>query len=277
MSSRRAPRSGPPSATARVARAEALLRSLAGISAARILADATGRIREIRVVAENGSASRQIARDVASALLAAFGLAVDPDIVAVVDAATLDTCAGNGHAGRNGNRKHTAPTGDHHAPGAARHDAPRPAIEAIDVEYDGARSARARVCLALGHRSAAADAADADPLVAAATAAVRALQALLGHAAGRFDLDDVRIVDLAGHECAVAAVRAGQGRAVRRLAGAAPVDDSREAAAARAALRAADSLPGLDVAITAADRPPRAPRTADHTAQQGKGAPDPYH
>ena len=72
--------------------AEALLRSLVGVSTARVTADSRGRVAGIVVVPASGTAGRQIARNVASALMARFGLVVDPSaiIIGTGDADTSD-------------------------------------------------------------------------------------------------------------------------------------------------------------------------------------------
>ncbi|MDD3334750.1 MAG: hypothetical protein PHI98_04445 [Eubacteriales bacterium] len=60
-----------------------LLQKLPGIYAANVLPDEKGAIREIHMIANSGRNPKQICRDVQSALLAAFDLAVDYRVISI--------------------------------------------------------------------------------------------------------------------------------------------------------------------------------------------------
>ncbi|HEX7118325.1 MAG TPA: hypothetical protein VF212_06030 [Longimicrobiales bacterium] len=81
--------------------AEALLRSLAGVLLARVIADDRGRLREVHALTDDSDTPGQTARNIQSALLARFGVLVDIDRIFVNPSAT---------GTRNGKRPHhTAP------------------------------------------------------------------------------------------------------------------------------------------------------------------------
>jgi hypothetical protein len=88
---------------------------LPDVSIARIVADATGRVTEVHVVAQPGKRPKQIVRDVQSIALASFGLEVDRRVVSVVQ------------LGGAGDVEHI-PAGN------------RPSILAITAEASGLRS-----------------------------------------------------------------------------------------------------------------------------------------
>jgi hypothetical protein len=75
---------------------ERALAQIAGIRAARVVADSTGRISEIHVLAEQGRSPKQLVRDVQSAVLTGFGTSIDYRIVSVVqlDRETRTSIAG---------------------------------------------------------------------------------------------------------------------------------------------------------------------------------------
>ncbi|MCI0434823.1 MAG: hypothetical protein L0271_14455 [Gemmatimonadetes bacterium] len=70
--------------------AESLLRSLVGVSAAVVNADRRGRVAGIVVTPAPGIGGRQLARNVASALMARFGMVVDPAAI-IIGAASVET------------------------------------------------------------------------------------------------------------------------------------------------------------------------------------------
>ncbi len=63
---------------------ERSLGQIAGIRAARIVADPSGRIAEVHVLAEPGRSPKQVVRDIQSAVLTSFGLSIDYRVVSVV-------------------------------------------------------------------------------------------------------------------------------------------------------------------------------------------------
>lgn len=74
---------GPPGAAA-VAEIERALGKIAGVRAARVVADAGGRVAEIHVLAAPGRAPKQLVRDIQSAVLTGFGVTIDYRVVSVV-------------------------------------------------------------------------------------------------------------------------------------------------------------------------------------------------
>lgn len=63
---------------------ERALAQIAGIRAARVVADRDGRIAEVHVLAEPGRAPKQLVRDIQSAVLTGFGISIDYRVVSVV-------------------------------------------------------------------------------------------------------------------------------------------------------------------------------------------------
>jgi hypothetical protein len=63
--------------------AEALIRSLVGVAAVRIIAGPDGALREVVVVPESESVGRQVVRNVTSALMAGFGLDLHSDAITI--------------------------------------------------------------------------------------------------------------------------------------------------------------------------------------------------
>jgi hypothetical protein len=70
----------------RHARAEKLLRALVGVAEAFVCEDRDGRFHSIYIVPELNAQHRQVQRNVASALIVAFGMRIHPDAVHVVPA-----------------------------------------------------------------------------------------------------------------------------------------------------------------------------------------------
>lgn len=69
---------------------------LPDISAARIVADHTGRPTEIHVLANPGKPAKQVVRDIQSVALASFGLEIDRRIVSVVQLGAVNGAEGRG-------------------------------------------------------------------------------------------------------------------------------------------------------------------------------------
>jgi hypothetical protein len=63
--------------------AEALVRSLVGVAAVRIVTAPDGSLREIVVVPESDGSTRQVSRNVASALMAQYGVDLNPDTISI--------------------------------------------------------------------------------------------------------------------------------------------------------------------------------------------------
>ncbi|HET9982430.1 MAG TPA: hypothetical protein VFQ38_02535, partial [Longimicrobiales bacterium] len=112
-----------PSRSGEAARAESLVRSLAGVAGASVEADAGGAVRAVRVLAEDGAHPREVARNVQSALFAALRITVDPARITV--------------APRDGK-------GPAKAPLAPRPDSPRRAPASSGSKGSGAPAAKAR-------------------------------------------------------------------------------------------------------------------------------------
>ena len=63
--------------------AESLVRSLVGVAAVSLKADANGILREIEIVPEAGVSARRLGQDVVSALKARFGLSLHPEAITI--------------------------------------------------------------------------------------------------------------------------------------------------------------------------------------------------
>jgi hypothetical protein len=120
--------------------AEALLRSLVGVAAVRIVCGPNGAMHEVVVVPESESPGRQVVRNVTSALMARFGVDLHPDAITIA-APAADTVD---H--RNADPQGRAPIAhDRHgsngaAPARERDQAPaKPARPAPD-DVNGART-----------------------------------------------------------------------------------------------------------------------------------------
>jgi hypothetical protein len=92
---------------------------LPDVSVVRIVADATGRVTEVHVVAHEGKHPKQIVRDVQSVALASFDLEIDRRVVSVVQLGAEDEGAA---------REHVCG------------DVVRPAVTGITAESSGVRS-----------------------------------------------------------------------------------------------------------------------------------------
>ncbi|MCU1429349.1 MAG: hypothetical protein JWL83_3349 [Actinomycetia bacterium] len=156
---------------------------LPDVSVARIVADPTGRVTEVHIVAHAGKHPKQIVRDVQSVALASFGLEIDRRIVSVVQ---LD---GDVQA-------HPAP------------DMHRPTIVGITAESSGLRSL-VRVTLtrdseeAVGYAEGSVATTARNRLVASAT--IDALRQLEPSAAS-IDVDHAQIVRVGNHDAAVVTI-----------------------------------------------------------------------
>jgi hypothetical protein len=191
---------------------------LPDVSITRMVADPTGRVTEVHVVAHEGKHPKQIVRDVQSVALASFGLELDRRIVSVVQLDPDREPGPNGFAG-----------------------APRLAIQGITAESTGLRSL-VRVTLsrdggdATGFAQGSVATTARHRLVAHATLdALRQLEP----AAASIDVDHADVVRLGAHDVAVVTVVFIAPPAEHVVVGAAVVHSQQDAdAVARAVLDA---------------------------------------
>jgi len=257
--------------------AEALLRSLVGVSAARVNADSRGRVAGIVVVPAPGAGGRQIARNVASALMARFGLVVDPSaiIIATGDADTSEkpdastTVAvpagspsrhGPGQNGGitvsngNGHDDHGASHDDRYGNGAAsspavRHDDASsrngrradcvPRIERVELSPI-ASGLRCRVTVSVGpDQFVGIGEAACEPMTEVELAARVTVDALRAARIPRepIQFEGATIAKVAGHSHAVTVLSFWAGTGFERRSGAEPVASSMAEAAARSVVR----------------------------------------
>ena len=158
---------------------------LPDVSIARLVAEPSGRVSEVHVVAHSGKHPKQIARDVQSIALASFGLELDRRIISVVQ------------LGGDSARRHTR-----------SRPYPRPSVVAITAEANGLRSL-VRVTLArddeeaVGFAEGSIATSARHRLVAIATVdALRQLEP----AAECIDVDSAQIVRVDAHDIAVVTV-----------------------------------------------------------------------
>ena len=62
---------------------ERLIGSINGVSAAKVVTDAEGRLVEVHVLADTTKSPKQLVRDIQSCTMAAFGLPIDYKIVSI--------------------------------------------------------------------------------------------------------------------------------------------------------------------------------------------------
>ncbi|MDZ4827469.1 MAG: hypothetical protein SGJ13_13565 [Actinomycetota bacterium] len=189
---------------------------LPDVSIARIVAEPSGRVSEVHVVAHPGKHPKQIVRDVQSVALASFGLEIDRRVISVVQLGQglVDTEVAAG---------------------------PRPSIIAITAEASGLRSL-VRVTLArdddeaVGFAEGSIATTARHRLVAAATVdALRQLEP----AAECVDIDHAQIVRVGSHDVAVVTVVFVSPPSEQIVSGSAMVRPQQEAdAVARAVLDA---------------------------------------
>ena len=190
---------------------------LPDVSVVRIVADETGRVTEVHVVAHEGKHPKQIVRDVQSVALASFGLELDRRVVSVVQ-------LGSSSSNVNG-----------------ASEAPRLSIAGITAESTGLRSL-VRVTLSregvdtVGFAEGSVATTARHRLVAHATIdALRQLEP----AAGSLDVDHAEITRVGSHDVAVVTIVFIDPPSEQVVAGAAIVHAQQEAdAVARAVLDA---------------------------------------
>jgi hypothetical protein len=192
---------------------------LPDVSITRIVADATGHVTEVHVVAHEGKHPKQIVRDVQSVALASFGLELDRRIVSVVQ------------LGANAD----------HALVPSCFAGPRLAISGITAESTGLRSL-VRVALSRGGKETIGFAEGSVATTArhrlVAHATIDALRQL-EPAAGSIDVDHAEIARVGAHDVAVVTIVFIDPPSEQVVAGAAIVHAQHEAdAVARAVLDA---------------------------------------
>lgn len=245
---------------------EALLCSIEGVRAARILAGPSGAIREIQIVADPALAPQQAARNVQSALVAHFGILIDHRTVAVrtaledADIGHHDRPVASGvehekHAAKDSPGPWTGSSSGRrglkgNAP-IATSSPPRVTAQITCIELERLHPHRVRCRLALdvdgAEYSGEAERLEREDarLQAAAHAAVAAVaeyeRAQTADHAGRLllGLDGITRVSLAGTDYALVALRVFEDRSMTYKAGAVAITDTPEDAAVLAVMEAA--------------------------------------
>ena len=244
--------------------AERLLRSLAGVTHARVRSGPRG-IDSVHVTAESDRHARDLARLVRSALLAGLAAPVSPQRVHVTvaddtdphaDADTRDDApdhaAAQGRPSRirlihQSTSDEPADTDDEPPRDTAREtaretapsraDAPRLVAVDIDRTSDGRVVCRVSVTLHLDVHRAEATAVDL-PGAAAQAAAQAAVRALVDAGLAGLELGGLREVEIAGRDYVIVALKHGP----RHRSGSAPVIGSAERSAAEATVAAAREM-----------------------------------
>lgn len=256
-----------------IEQAEALLRSLTGVAAARVMSGPQGKVVGVQIQASDELPPHQIARNVQSALLARFGLLLDSgliEFVSQIPSAAPEASGGpevSGDSEPPGKGPGAFPT-EHpsggapvqaaalgaaaplpHPPGAVRPQpqapAPKPGPDLIErptIERLRPNRIRCRVEIEFGDKVVAGEAEMLDRSDAALSVTARAvLDACRNADPGSADsmaLEGIQSVELAGRSYILAGVRAVEPRNVHYLAGAAPSEAAPEEAAALATLQA---------------------------------------
>ncbi|HEX2777949.1 MAG TPA: hypothetical protein VHM30_00520 [Gemmatimonadaceae bacterium] len=221
-----------------VAESEALLRSLPGISSARLLCDADGAVREVHVLATTELSPKQIVRNVESAMLARFGVRLDHRAISVAQSATARVA-----------EQPPAPAPSAPAPSVAPVTTAAPApgrgIYFEDVEVRRSRSAglSCTVTLRAGAEKHTGEASGAETSRArgdlAATAAVRALAPLLADGV-TLAFEACSVVAASDRTFAFVVVSGRSGRETTILSGSCEIREGLETAAALAVLDATE-------------------------------------
>jgi hypothetical protein len=215
-------------------RAQRLLAALGGIVSARAVADESGRLAEIHVLASPEFHPKQIVRNIESALSAGLGIIVDRRIISV---AQLRSDADTPFAAR------------------AKSATPRPATPAarqprrvVYVQYDAKASApmdsHCRVVLMRGEEQLAGSATGVNTAQGRADAAARAVLNALQSGGGMsgVGLEGTALVQAHGKTYVLVSARLVSGRHTRTLTGIATLSRSPEEAAIFAALQATNRL-----------------------------------
>jgi hypothetical protein len=215
-------------------RAQRLLAALGGIVSARAVADDSGRLAEIHVLASPEFHPKQIVRNIESALSAGLGVIVDRRIISV---AQLRSDADTPFAAR------TKP-----APARATTPATKQPRRVVYVQYDAKASApmdsHCRVVLMRGDEQLTGSATGVNTTQGRADAAARAVLHALQSAGGMrgVGLEGTALVQAHGKTYVLVAARLVSGRNTRTLTGIASLSRSPEEAAIFAALQATNRL-----------------------------------
>lgn len=223
-----------------IEQAEALLRSLTGVAAARVMSGPQGKVAGVQIQASDELPPHQIARNVQSALLARFGLLLDSGLIEFVSQIPSAAPAASGGPVLSGDSE---PAGE--GPGASPTAALTPGPDLIErptIERLRPNRIRCRVELEFGDKVVAGEAEMLDRGDAGLSVTARAVLDACRNAdpgsAGSMELEGIQSVELAGRSYILAGVRAVEPRNVHYLAGAAPSEAAPEEAAALATLQA---------------------------------------
>lgn len=211
--------------------AEALLNSLKGVVSARVVESRRGEIEEIHLLTGGEASPKQSVRNVESALLAHFGIAIDHRKVSVAE-----TTEGPG----------TEAKVLEHPARLTMED--RILFISHRVETERSHRVRIRVTVEWRGERFEGEASGADLIRArletTASAAVKSIEAaiapLLGDGEVALSVDGVKLVSAFDAQFALVAIHAIHGRSVTALAGAAAVEDTADKAVILGTLQATD-------------------------------------
>lgn len=234
--------------------AEALLRSLAGVKAVQLVCGPDGRVLRVRLETDGAVTFQQLARNVQSALLAQFGLLIDPRSIELVPGLSEERSELPESTETTGPEVVAAggiavePRGVRRPPASADlKGLRRTGLELLEVpilERYHQHRVRCRVELGFGSRVVIGEAEVVDGVDAAlevtARAVLMACRQVDPVCAGKMELEGVRTIELAGLNYVVAGVRALELRGVHHLAGVSVVQGSGEEAAALAMIQAVE-------------------------------------
>jgi hypothetical protein len=214
-------------------RAQRLLAALGGIVSARAVADETGRLAEIHILASPEFHPKQIVRNIESALSAGLGVLVDRRIISVAQLR---------------NDANTSYVAKPKAPPAKPRNEPRQPRRVVYVQYDAHASAPldsgCRVVLMRGDEELTGVASGVNTPQGRADAAARAVLDALQSTGGMrgVGLEGTALVHAAGKTYVLVSARVVSGRHTRTLTGIAPLARSPEEAAIFAALQATNRI-----------------------------------
>lgn len=224
----------------RAADAERLLGALAGVVSAHVVADATGEIVEIHILASSDLHPKQMVRNVESALSAGLGLAIDRRIVSVAQLRTDVDSNGQGPLVRVDDT-----TSDEEERGLREMPGGEAERRLEFVRYESRRDTEGCVCQVVfrdGPREVAGSGSGPDTRAGRTEAAARAVFDGVNKARPdlQIELEAAAISTNRGKGFVLVAAHAVLERNPVRLAGAAPLSRSPEEAAILAALQAAN-------------------------------------
>jgi hypothetical protein len=187
------------------------------VSAARIVADATGRPTEVHILASTDKHAKQLVRDVQSVAIATFGLEIDRRVISVVqldtgsmkvDVAEPDIDLGAAEATSTPSPRPSDNSGYENGNGRRPHDPSRILVDRVAADRDGIQC-HVEVTLRRGDEMASASvtgsSATAAVLRSVAMATLVALRDL-EPAAERADLETASIIRLGERSLAVASI-----------------------------------------------------------------------